>query len=158
MLKSNSLTEYIKQKLNLPLDVELSDEDLAKITEISINGKDLDGRINDYDFKDFMCLSNLQYLSLQNFVIDNYETNIINRIKTIKAVQFTDCKMKSKSTLFGNIEMLSFTSCSKLDSKYFCNLKSLNTVKINLCGKVNLEAAKQMVNLKNIDVIDTKIK
>ena len=90
MIESKCLTEYINQKLNLPLDHDLNKEDLSKITEISINGKDLQGNLNDYDFKDFLKMENLQFLNLQNFIIDNYQTNIINRIKTLKTLQFTD--------------------------------------------------------------------
>ena len=54
MLLSESLTKYIKQKQNLPDDYELNEEDMDNIIEISINGKDVDGNENDYDFKDFM--------------------------------------------------------------------------------------------------------
>ena len=158
MLESNNLTEYLKQKLNIPLEQELTEEDLLKITEVSINGKDLQGNSNDYDFKDFLKMTNLQYLNLQNFIIDNYETNIINRIKTLKTLQLTDCKIKSKSTLFNNIELLSFTSCTKVNLKYFENLKSLNTLKINLCGKAKIDSLDGFANLKTIDIIDTKIK
>ncbi len=158
MLESNNLTEYIKQKLNIPEEQEISANDLSQISEISINGKDLSGNVNDYDFKDFLKMNNLQFLNLQNFTIDNYETNIINRIKTLKTLQFTDCKIKSKSTLFNNIELISFTSCTKVNSKYFENLKNLKTLKINLCGKVKLGKMEKFSNLKTIDIIDTKTK
>ena len=158
MIESKCLTEYINQKLNLPLDHDLNKEDLSKITEISINGKDLQGNLNDYDFKDFLKMENLQFLNLQNFIIDNYQTNIINRIKTLKTLQFTDCKFKSKSTLFNNIELISFTSCTKVNSKYFENLKNLKTLKINLCGKAKINSLDKLQGLKTIDIIDTKTK
>jgi len=155
MFVSKDFEQYIRLKLNKKQEDSLINEDLDSVTEVSLNGHTLQEGTNDYDFKDFMKLPNLRYLSFQNFVIDNYQTNIINRIKTIKAVQFTDCKIKSKSSLIGNIEMLSFTSCDKLNSKYFCNLKNLNTLKINMCGKVDMRFAN---DISNVEIIDTKIK
>ena len=76
---SNGLEKYLILKLNKKGN--FNEKDFEKIEEISLNFKELNSQNLDYDFKDFLKFENLKFLSLQNFNIKNYETNIINRIK-----------------------------------------------------------------------------
>ena len=75
---SKELKEYLFLKLNKKEGEDLTEEDLDKVEEISLNSKTIDFQERRYDFKDFQKFKNLKLLILQNFKIRNYETNILN--------------------------------------------------------------------------------
>lgn len=144
---STDFEQYLLNKLNVS---EISLEQLNKIEEISLNAIDNNGIKNNYDFRDFEKLENLKYISLQNFVIKNYQTNEINRCKKIEGIQFSNCIFKSKSRLLGNIEKISFDNCKKLRFKYVSILKNLKVLNISNIKIVNLKRIQILKNLEKV--------
>ena len=112
---SNDFENYLLKKLEVS---EITDDKLNNIEEISLNAIDNNGIKYNYDFRDFEKLPNLKFISLQNFIIDNYQTNEINRCTKVEGLQFSNCIMKSQSRLQGNMQILSFDNCKKLRFKY----------------------------------------
>lgn len=146
-LVSKSLENYLLNKLNVD---KIEDIDLNKVEEISINAIEENGNLGDYDFKDFVQFENLKYISLQNFTINNYETNEINRCKHIKAIQFSNCTMKSKSRLQINVKVISFDNCKRFKLYYISLLKNLQVLKISDFKVINLTNIKSLRNLEKI--------
>jgi hypothetical protein len=144
---SNDFENYLLKKLDIS---EITEEKLNSIEEISLNAIGNNGIKNDYDFRDFKKLPNLKFISLQNFVIKNYETNEINRCGNLEGLQFSHCIIKSKSRLQGNIEIISFDHCKKLHFKYISILKKLKVLKFSNIMFMNL---KHIGVLKNIEKI-----
>ena len=68
---SKELKEYLFLKLNKKEGEDLTEEDLDKVEEISLNSKTIDFQERRYDFKDFQKFKNLKFLILQNFKIRN---------------------------------------------------------------------------------------
>jgi hypothetical protein len=147
---SKSLKKYLITKLNKSDEEELNEEDFNNVEEISINRKNILDEEEDYDFKDFLLLKNLKFLSIQDFKIRNFETNVINRMLNLKAVQMNNCKISSRCSLTGNLELISFQNCKNLKIDYVRNLKNLKVLKISGYKKINL---KGISNLKNIEKI-----
>lgn len=138
---SYDFNNYLLKKLNTS---EITDDKLNTVEEISLNAIDSNGIKNNYDFRDFEKLKNLRFISLQNFTINNYETNEINRCSKVEGVQFTSCVMKSKSRLQGNINIISFDNCKRFHFRYVSLLKNLKIIKFS-----NIK----FFNLKNISIL-----
>lgn len=144
---SNDFNNYLLKKLNVS---EITDDKLENIEEISLNAIDNNGIKYNYDFRDFEKLPNLKFISLQNFVINNYETNEINRCINIEGLQFSNCILKAKSRLQGNINILSFDNCLGLRANYISLLKNLKILKVSNIKIINL---KNIAILKSIEKI-----
>ena len=147
---SKELKEYLFLKLNKKEGEDLTEEDLDKVEEISLNSKTIDFQERRYDFKDFQKFKNLKFLILQNFKIRNYETNISNRIDSLCAVQMTNCKISSKSTLQGNLELISFRNCKNFSLRYISKLKSLKVLKVGNGKKLNLKGISIFKNIEKL--------
>ena len=144
---SNDFENYLLKKLNVS---EITTEELNKVKEISLNAIGNNGIKNDYDFRDFEKLKNLKYISLQNFIIKNYETNEINRCQKLEGLQFSNCILKSKSRLQGNIEKISFDNCKRLRFKYVSILKKLKIINFSNIIFINLRRIGMLKNLERI--------
>ena len=133
-MNSKSLELYLLNKYEVD---KIEDIDLNKIEELSLNNI-AGSNVQDYDFKDFEEFRNLKYVSLQNFKIKNFQTNELNRCKNLSAIQFSNCKFKSKSRLRGNIQLISFNDCIGVKIKYISALKNLERLKILNLKRINL--------------------
>lgn len=146
-LVSKSLKNYLLNKFNVK---NIEDIDFNKIEEVSLNAIEENGILADYDFKDFEKFKNLKYVSLQNFTINNFETNEINRCKNIEAIQFSNCIIKSKSRLQNNLKIISFDNCKRVKIYYISLLKNLQILKLSNLKVINLSKIVFLRNLRKI--------
>ena len=146
-LVSKSLENYLLNKLSLD---NIKNINIDEIEEISINAMDESGKLNDYDFKDFEQFKNLKYVSLQNFIINNYQTNALNRCKNIEGIQFSNCLIKSKSRLQNNVKFISCNNCKKFKIYYVSLLKNLQILKVFNQKIVNLSG---IISLKKLEKV-----
>ena len=146
-LVSKSLKNYLLNKFDVK---NIEDLDLNQIQEISLSAIEENGSLADYDFKDFEKFRNLKYVSLQNFTINNYETNEINRCKNIEAIQFSNCIIKSKSRLQNNLKIISFDNCKRVKIYYISLLKNLQILKLSNIRFLNLSKIIYLRNLRKI--------
>ncbi len=159
-MKSKSLEKHLLNKYNLD---RIEDLNFEEIEELLLNKIDDNGNLLDYDFRDFEMFKNLKYVSLNNFIIKNYETNELSRCKNISAIQFSNCKFKSKSRLKGNIKIISFNNCKNFNIKYLSLLRNLEILKISNMKKVNLKGCNffiknvQKIYLENTKIINFKV-
>lgn len=144
---SKDFEDYLLKKLEVS---EITDDKLNIVEEISLNAIDNNGIKYNYDFRDFEKLLNLKFISLQNFIINNYQTNEINRCIKVEGLQFSNCIMKSQSRLQGNIQIISFDNCKKLRFKYISLLKNLHILKISNNRWINLKNIKVLKNLEKV--------
>lgn len=147
-MKSKSLEKYLLKKFELESIEELNFEE---VEEILLNNIDNNGEELDYDFRDFESFKNLKYISLQNFIIRNFETNELSRCKNLSAIQFSNCNLKSKSRLKGNIKLISFNNCNNFRIKYLSLLKNLEVLKISNFKRISLNRSCLM--LKKLEKI-----
>ncbi len=144
---SKDFENYLLKKLEVS---EVTNDKLKNVEEISLNAIDNNGIKYNYDFRDFEKLENLKFISLQNFIINNYQTNEINRCPKVEGVQFSNCIMKSQSRLQGNIQIISFDNCKRLRFKYISLLKSLHILKISNNKYINLKNIGILKNLEKV--------
>lgn len=153
-MKSKSLEKYLLSKYELE---KIEDLNLEVVEELLLNKIEHNNEA-DYDFRDFEKFKNLKYLSLQNFKINNYETNELSRCKKISAIQFSNCNFNSKSRLSGNIKVVSFNNCKGVKIKYLSLLRKLEVFKVSNFKSINLKDANlYLKNLEKICIENTKI-
>lgn len=153
-MKSKSLEKYLLSKYEIEKIEDLNFDD---VEELVLNKLDFKEE-TDYDFRDFEEFKNLKYIAVQNFRINNYETNELGRCKKLSAIQFSNCKFKSKSRLRGNLKVVSFNNCKGFDLKYLSLLKNLELLKISNIKSINLKCASLCLkNLEKISFENTKI-
>ena len=143
-MKSKCLEQYLLSKYGVD---SIHNPDINKVEDISLNRVN-DNIYQDYDFKDFEEFKKLKYMSLQNFKIKNYETNELGRCKKISAIQFSNCKFKSKSRLKGDLKLISFNNCKGFKIDYLGLIKNLEIIKFSNIRAVNLKSANYY--LKNL--------
>lgn len=150
--KNDSFYNYILLKLNKK---ELEKNDLDMIEEISIKS---DKKIK-FEIRDLEKFKNLKSLTLQEFKINNYETNTINRCKKIESLQFINCKFNSKSRLLSNnIKTLVIDNCKNLKYKYFTKLEKMTNLKIYNIRKVDSRRISKLAYLEKLTLNNTKVK
>lgn len=145
-MKSKSLEKFLLTKYQLD---NIEDLNLEDIEELSINKIGNDNEELDFDFRDFESFKNLRYITLQNFKINNYETNELTRCKNLSAIQFSNCTFRSKSRLEGKIKIISFNNCKNLKLKYLGLLKELEVLKISNIKYINTKDIN--IFLKNVE-------
>ena len=144
IIKSKGFISYLLDLLDkLSID-DVEDEEINSITDIVLVKNDKD---DDYNFIDLEMFPNLKELVLINFKIDNFETNVLNRCKSLRKVEFVDCNIVSKSRLLNeNITDLSIDHC-KINNIYFSKTKNLKILKVK---NIKLFDAKKIVRLINL--------
>lgn len=153
-MKSKSLEKYLLSKYELE---KIEDLNLEDVEELLLN-KICGNSDTDYDFSDFEEFKNLKYISLQNFKINNYETNELGRCKKLSAIQFSNCRFNSKSRLKGNIKIISFNNCKGVKLKYLSLLKKLEVLKFSNFKSINLRSINcYLKNLEKVCIENTKI-
>jgi len=151
MFKSIDFENYIKEILNKE---EVKPEDLLSIEEL-----ELDNQILYFDLFDIAKVPNLKKLTLKNFKINNYETNIINRVKGLEELSFVGCNIISKSRLINsNIKVLRFEKTRIKNSKYYCKTVNVEKLEIDAVKKVDIRKLLRYRNLKELILNNTKVK
>lgn len=155
MIKSKSFTNYLLKLLNkLSID-DIEEKEINTITDIVLVKNDKD---DDYNFIDLEMFPNLKELVLINFKINNFETNVLNRCKSLQKVEFVDCKIVSKSRLLNNnITNLSISNC-KVKNVYFSKAKNLKILNVKNIKLFDAKKIVRLINLEELRVNDTKIK
>ena len=62
----------------------------------------------------------------------------------------TNCKISSKSTLQGNLELISFRNCKNFSLRYISKLKSLKVLKVGNGKKLNLKGISIFKNIEKL--------
>ncbi|MBQ6539301.1 MAG: hypothetical protein IJL76_03375 [Bacilli bacterium] len=143
-------TKSILEKLEMIKEIEdIQQEDLDKIDELNITGKDFNNDTQTVDFNDLKLFPNLKNLSIEYSTID-YDCIDIIRNYELKNLSFISCEFDSDLTNIKSIntENIYISNCYDFDFS-FINNKEFNEVnistetirdKINInCNKLNLE-------------------
>ena len=155
IIKSNGFINYLLNLLDkLSID-DVEDEEINSITDIVLVKNDKD---DDYNFIDLEMFPNLKELVLINFKIDNFETNVLNRCKSLRRVEFVDCNIVSKSRLLNeNIIDLSIDNC-RINNIYFSKTKNLKIIKVKNIKLFDAKKIVRLINLEELRINDTRIK
>ena len=143
-------TKSILEKLIMIDDLEnIEEDDLAKIEELNISGKDFNNEIQKVDFNDLRYFPNLKNLNIEYCTIDYDVIDMIRNFE-LKNLSFISCEFDSdvRNIKSINTENIYISNCYDFDFSFITN-KEFNEVnistetirdKINInCNKLNLE-------------------
>lgn len=110
------------------LDFEdVTDDDLYKIQEITIQGKLINGRMSGIDLESIQIFPNLIRLAISDFEIKRQFIQDLVQLKKLKILEFIRCSFEEVD--FGQIEEnvsdIRFTGCKSLNFRY-PKIKSIN--------------------------------
>lgn len=154
-IKSKGFINYLLEVFDkLSID-EVKEKELKTITDVILVKNDKD---DEYNFIDLEMFPNLQEIVLINFKIDNFETNVLNRCKNLKKVEFVDCDIVSKSRLLNeNITELGIDRC-KINNSYFGDAKGLKLLTVQNVKLFDVKKIGRLINLEELRVNYTKLK
>lgn len=154
-IKSKGFINYLLELFDkLSID-EVKEKELKSITDVILVKNDKD---DEYNFIDLEMFPNLQEIVLINFKIDNFETNVLNRCKNLKKVEFVDCDIVSKSRLLNeNITELGIDHC-KINNSYFGDAKGLKLLTVQNVKLFDVRKIGRLINLEELRVNYTKLK
>lgn len=150
MIESRKLTEILQ---NILRKEEITENDLKKVENISLNKKMLNGKENDIELKEIEKIPNLKTITISNFEIDNQILEIINNHKKLKILQFSRCEFKEILPINKNIKYIVIDKCQNFKCDLINNNEIVRIIdaKVELSGKENLKQTKELY-LQNCEI------
>ena len=94
IIENEILRKYIKQKCNKYDEQDLSQSDIEKIKDISINRINFSNQVLNLDLSELEKFPNLEILSLQNFEINEITVKHLQKCKKLKILHLEMCNFK----------------------------------------------------------------
>lgn len=143
IIENEILRKYIKQKCNKYDEQDLSQSDIEKIKDISINRINFSNQVLNIDLSELEKFPNLEILSLQNFEINEIIVKHLQKCKNLKILHLEMCNFK-------HINIFKIENLKKLIIKY-CKVENWEI--IYFPESVVIEA-KEKIDLKDFNNID----
>ncbi len=143
IIENEILRKYIKQKCNKYDEQDLSQSDIEKIKDISINRINFSNQVLNLDLSELEKFPNLEILSLQNFEINEITVKHLQKCKKLKILHLEMCNFK-------HINIFKVENLKKLIIKY-CKVENWEI--IYFPESVVIEA-KEKIDLKDFNNID----
>lgn len=158
---------------------QFSKEELESVNEISLRNMNFRGEFLNIDLEQLKDLPYLENLYLQGFIIDDDVIEIINELKELKNIYFSQCSIKNNKkfimqklkhlilkfcegtyyNFFDSLECLSIQTkidetfdLSEINNKF--NIKQLY---INNANIINFEIINEFNNLKFLNIDGSKV-
>ena len=135
---------------------ELTEDDIFSINNLVLENEKKNVKV---DLLDLEKLTNLKSLMLINFKINNYETNILNRCKSLEKVEFVNCSIVSKSRLLNeSVKSVSIDNCTRMRSSYINKVINVETLIINNIKKFDAHNMVRLAKLENLTINNVRVK
>lgn len=148
MIENKILRNIILIKCKKDNIEDLSENELEKVKDISLNKKNVSKQILDIDLSELNKIPNLEILSLQNFEINEQTINDIKKCKDLKVLHLETCN-------FNNADVFKIDNLKKIIIKY-CKVKDWRkiyfpeNVVINAREKIDLKEFNNIENIINL--------
>ena len=133
LINNQELRKYVNFKLNSD---HFSKNDLEKIDEIILDGKDIVGNYNMVFFDEIDLFPNLKSISIRNVRVSNDD---MDKLKNIKEIEFINCELEGFEKLIGlkclkliNTEVDNFNSIKELSELNELHLINVNVDDFNI--------------------------
>ena len=149
-IKSQDLKKILINKLKKYSEEIIYDEDLKKVKDIAINRYNLALKNTDINISELIFLTNLQSCIISNFEITDKDIMVLNNLKNLKTIQFTNCNFVNCSTVLNiNVNYLIIETC-KINLDIFSENKNLEKLIIIGYDKLDINTIKKFSNVKEM--------
>lgn len=159
---TKSIKDDLEIQLNKPIE-DISQEELMKINNITINRIDFAGKINEVEYNEILYFDNLGELNIFNCMINKTLMENMLRLKSLKTLKiynsdFVDFINDIFSSL--NLEELTIRNCLGLKNVTLKNLKYLDLKNIDINFEIRdvetLNIANTDVNVTALNLVNVK--
>lgn len=157
----NIVNEELKFKiyniLNLEKESKITEEDLKKVKNISLNSKDLELKEKIFSKEDFEGLKYVETLTLNSFNITNDIIEGLNKILNLKFLILNHCKLIDNTAIENNLEKLIINYPHQLNINIFSNVTNIEMIKLININQIDIEELLRFTSLKKLSIYNSKI-
>ena len=157
----NIVNEELKFKiyniLNLEKESKITEEDLKKVKNISLNSKDLELKEKIFSKEDFEGLKYVETLTLNSFNITNDIIEGLNKILNLKFLILNHCKFTDNTAIENNLEKLIINYPHQLNINIFSNVTNIEMIKLINVNQIDIEELLRFTSLKKLSIYNSKI-
>lgn len=159
-IKNKFLKERIYNILRKNDEEPLNENELKKIKQIKLDSKTfLDEEIQ-YSLDDFLYLSEIQKLVLDQFDVDDKLIKIINSFKQLKNIEFSHCTFSNINGINNKIEALTIAYCKLINFEIINEKDTVTDFAIYGFEEeiIDLNKILQYKNIQNLSIFNVNIK
>ena len=174
-IKSEDFKELICIELDKDLIEDVSDEDLNKIENFTLNKYNISGELSDINLQEIQFLKNLKSLTVSAFDINNDFISIINNMPYLELVQFSFCNFNTNlsispkiknlivdnpnsfnESIINNNEFIRIIS-HNFDFRKIINFTNIKDLYLQNCNITNIELLNNYTSLELLNIDGSKI-
>ena len=126
IIKSKDFKEIIYSTIQKSESEPLSQKDLNRVKSITLQSTRISGKPTDVIPKEIALCTYLEHLIVNGFEIDDSFVDALNRLKNLRAIQFSECTFLSQKDLKNFLDFKVFDRCENVEPV----AKNAKTIKI----------------------------
>lgn len=149
-LKSKELTEYVYLTLNKDRSTPIYDNDLDRITDITLDALDFLGEPTDTTIFDLIFFNGLKSCILANMNISEKEVDVLNKLNSIESIQFKNCIFPRGKKINMQASYVIVDGCIEFDASIFSDMKSITKLRVVNCEHVKLDGIESLSEMTEL--------
>ena len=126
IIKSKDFKEIIYSTIQKSESEPLSQKDLNRVKSITLQSTRISGKPTDVILSEIALCTYLEQLTVKGFIIDDCFMNVLNRLKNLRAIQFSESTFLSQKDLKKFLDFKVFDRCENVEPV----AKNAKTIKI----------------------------
>ena len=126
IIKSKDFKEMIYSTIQKSESEPLSQKDLNRVKSITLQSTRISGKPTDVILSEIALCTYLEQLTVKGFIIDDCFMNVLNRLKNLRAIQFSESTFLSQKDLKKFLDFKVFDRCENVEPV----AKNAKTIKI----------------------------
>lgn len=137
---------------------EMTEIEKQSIVDITINHKKFNGKNTDSNISEVLEFPCLEKCTISGFNITEEDIKVLNKCKTLKEIQFSNCNFININLLLKNIETLIIDNCKGSLGSIFERLEELTFLQVVGHEIFDIKHIEKCKKLRKIYIQDTVIK
>ena len=158
MVQSKEIKESVRRMLRKLDANEITEEDLSKITSISLKYKNYKGEVNDCNLHELSQLKNLERITLGGFSITDEVVDCINDVPNLSILTLGHCRIETEKEFSNPLKALVLNWTRAYSMANFKTCSGLKVLRMIHVGDVNAEDLLPFQEVERLDVCEANIK
>lgn len=157
-IRNLRLRTYLEYELNKEDGGNIFEEDLEKITQITISTKIFSGEKQEDDLNDLIYFKNLKNCTIKNIIITDSNVEKINQLNKLETLHFDNCSFENlKSKVQLDLDKLILTFCQNVSINQFDIYDYVTSILIESGKGISLKGIENFYNLEKLYLQSMKI-